>query len=40
MAVLARWMLILYVHDEAADRVAVVTIGGARSARSATSAAR
>jgi plasmid stabilization system protein ParE len=32
-----RWMLILYTYDEAADRVAVVTIQDARSARSATS---
>jgi plasmid stabilization system protein ParE len=27
-----RWMLIVYVHDEADDRVAVVTIQDARSA--------
>lgn len=32
-----RWMLIVYVYDEAADRVAVVTIHDARSATSATS---
>jgi hypothetical protein len=32
-----RWMLILYTYDEVADRVAVVTIQDARSARSATS---
>lgn len=32
-----RWMLIVYVHDEATDRVAVVTIQNARSAASATS---
>ncbi|MBI2762947.1 MAG: hypothetical protein HYX54_04230 [Chloroflexi bacterium] len=31
-----RWMLLVYVFDEAADRVAVVTIQDARSARSAT----
>jgi plasmid stabilization system protein ParE len=31
-----RWMLIVYVYDEAADRVAVVTIQDARSATSAT----
>jgi len=32
-----RWMLIVYVIDEAADQVNVVTIQDARSARSATS---
>jgi hypothetical protein len=32
-----RWMLIVYVFDEAADRVAVVTIQDARSAVSGTS---
>ena len=32
-----RWMLIVYVFDEAADQVSVVTIQDARSARSATS---
>ena len=31
------WMLIVYVFDEEAGRVAVVTIQDARSARSATS---
>jgi hypothetical protein len=31
-----RWMLIVYIYDEAADRVAVATIQDARSARSAT----
>jgi hypothetical protein len=33
-----RWMLIVYVYDEATDRVAVVTIQDARSAVAATSA--
>ena len=32
-----RWMLIVYVYDEAADRVWVVTIQDARSAVAATS---
>src|SRR5450759_3086759 len=32
-----RWMLIVYVYDEAADRVSVVTIEDARSAAAATS---
>jgi plasmid stabilization system protein ParE len=32
-----RWMLVVYVHDDTADRVAVVTIQDARSARAATS---
>ena len=32
-----RWMLIVYVYEEVADRVAVVTIQDARSATSATS---
>jgi len=32
-----RWMLILYVFDEAADQVGVVTIQDARSAQAATS---
>jgi hypothetical protein len=32
-----RWMLLVYVYDGAADRVAVVTIQDARSARAATS---
>jgi hypothetical protein len=32
-----RWMLIVYLYDEPADRVAVVTIQDARSAVSATS---
>lgn len=32
-----RWMLMVYVFDEAADRVAVVTIQDARSAVSAMS---
>ena len=31
-----RWMLIVYVYDEAADRVAIVTIQDARSSRAAT----
>lgn len=31
-----RWMLILYVFDEDADQVSVVTIQDSRSARSAT----
>jgi len=33
-----RWMLIVYVYDEATDRVAMVTIEDARSAVAATSA--
>ena len=32
-----RWMLLVYVYDDEADRVAVVTIQDARSARAATS---
>jgi hypothetical protein len=32
-----RWMLIVYVYDEAADRVSVVTVEDARSAAAATS---
>jgi plasmid stabilization system protein ParE len=32
-----RWMLIVYVYDEATDRVSIVTIQDARSAASATS---
>ena len=32
-----RWMLIVYVYDEATDRVAVVTIQDARSAEAPTS---
>ena len=35
-----RWMLIVYVYDEATDRVAVVTIQDARSAIAATNPAR
>lgn len=31
------WMLIVYMYDEAIDRVAVVTIQDSRSARAATS---
>lgn len=31
------WMLLVYVYDEVANRVSVVTIQDARSARSATS---
>jgi hypothetical protein len=31
-----RWMLIVYVYDEAADQVSVVTIQDSRSARAAT----
>ena len=31
-----RWMLVVYVYDEATDRVAVVTIQDARSAKAAT----
>lgn len=31
-----RWMLIVYVYDEAADRVAIVTIQDARSSDAAT----
>lgn len=34
-----RWMLIVYVYDDALDQVAVVTIQDARSAASATSPA-
>ena len=33
-----RWMLIVYVYDDRADRVAVVTIQDARSAQAAASA--
>ena len=33
-----RWMLLVYVYDEATDRVAIVTVQDARSAESATSA--
>ena len=33
-----RWMLVVYVFDDAIDRVAIVTIQDARSAASATSA--
>lgn len=33
-----RWMLVVYVFDDATDRVAIVTIQDARSAASATSA--
>jgi plasmid stabilization system protein ParE len=33
-----RWMLIVYVYEEATDRVAVVTIQDARSAAAPTSA--
>ena len=32
-----RWMIIVYEFDEAADRVAIVTIQDGRSARAATS---
>ena len=32
-----RWMIVVYVFDEEADRVAIVTIQDARSARAATS---
>ncbi len=32
-----RWMLLVYVYDEGSDRVAVVTIQDARSARAPTS---
>ena len=32
-----RWMLIVYVYDDTADRVAVVSIQDARSAEAATS---
>jgi hypothetical protein len=32
-----RWMLLVYVYDQATDRVAIVTIQDARSAESATS---
>ena len=31
-----RWMLVVYVYDEATDRVAVVTIQDARSTKAAT----
>lgn len=34
-----RWMIIVYVYDEEADRVAIVTIQDGRSARSPTSGA-
>ena len=34
-----RWMLVVYVYDEETDRVAIVTIQDARSARAATSTA-
>lgn len=33
-----RWMIIVYAHDEEADRVAIVTIQDGRSARAATAA--
>lgn len=32
-----RWMLIVYAYDEAADRVAIITIQDARSAAAPTS---
>jgi plasmid stabilization system protein ParE len=32
-----RWMIIVYEHDQEADRVAVITIQDGRSARAATS---
>ena len=32
-----RWMLIVYIYDGAADRVAIVTIQDARSGQAATS---
>jgi plasmid stabilization system protein ParE len=32
-----RWMIVVYAFDEAADRVAIVTIQDARSGRAATS---
>ena len=32
-----RWMIVVYVYDEPADRVAIVTIQDARSGRAATS---
>jgi plasmid stabilization system protein ParE len=32
-----RWMIVVYEYDEAADRVAIVTIQDGRSARAATS---
>ena len=32
-----RWMIVVYVFDEEADRVAIVTIQDARSARAASS---
>jgi hypothetical protein len=32
-----RWMLVVYLYDQAADRVAVVTIQDARSAGASTS---
>ena len=31
-----RWMIVVYLYDEALDRVAIVTIQDARSARSPT----
>jgi plasmid stabilization system protein ParE len=31
-----RWMLVVYLYDEALDRVAIVTIQDARSGRAAT----
>lgn len=31
-----RWMIVVYVYDESADRVAIVTIQDARSGRAAT----
>lgn len=34
-----RWMLVVYVYDEASDRVAIVTIQDARSATTATAPA-
>lgn len=33
-----RWMLVVYVHDEALDRVAIVSIQDARRSEAATSA--
>jgi plasmid stabilization system protein ParE len=32
-----RWMIVVYIYDEPADRVAIVTIQDARSGRAATS---
>lgn len=32
-----RWMVVVYVYDEPADRVAIVTIQDARSGRASTS---